>query len=137
MHLAKVRIEFECTSRRGARFSRRFGTAARAQEGLDRIDVGEASVRHGVVRCASHRLLEEVGALVHLRIRTDQKFTPLEIKSVRLWIARLESYCSPPTILDSEPLRQDIKSLIEWWPGVELNHRHADFQSLLQIDLSY
>jgi len=25
----------------------------------------------------------------------------------------------------------------EWWPGVELNHRHADFQSLLQVDLSY
>jgi hypothetical protein len=28
-----------------------------------------------------------------------------------------------------------IKNLM--WPGVELNHRHADFQSLLQIDLSY
>jgi hypothetical protein len=25
--------------------------------------------------------------------------------------------------------RQTIKLLISWWPGVELNHRHADFQS--------
>jgi hypothetical protein len=27
--------------------------------------------------------------------------------------AQTKSYCSPPTILDSEPLRQDFKSLIE------------------------
>src|ERR1700681_3703027 len=28
-----------------------------------------------------------------------------------------------------EPLSLMRKSLIYWWPGVELNHRHADFQS--------
>jgi hypothetical protein len=45
-----------------------------------------------------------------------------------------------PCIYDSGIKRQqcDWKWAVgKWWPGVELNYRHADFQSLLQIDLSY
>jgi hypothetical protein len=34
------------------------------------------------------------------------------------------------------PIIRSRASILLVWPGVELNHRHADFQSLLQIDLS-
>jgi hypothetical protein len=29
----------------------------------------------------------------------------------------------------------DLKYSFEWWPGVELNHRHADFQSGAKISI--
>jgi hypothetical protein len=33
------------------------------------------------------------------------------------------------SIFHTTVLSRTIKLLISWWPGVELNHRHADFQS--------
>jgi len=36
------------------------------------------------------------------------------------------------TILDTAPPESSNRSKLlncRWWPGVELNHRHADFQS--------
>jgi hypothetical protein len=87
--LAEIRVELERAGYRGSRLSRRLRATARAQKGLDGVDVGQAGVGHRIVGRQGHGLLEVVDALVHLLVCADQEFAPLEVQAISLGVSGL------------------------------------------------